>query len=44
MALAGAGATAVPAAGVQGRSRTLWLLDRAAASKLPASLSRIASP
>jgi len=44
MALAGAGATAVPAAGVHGRSRTLWLLDRAAASKLPPSLARIASP
>jgi 6-phosphogluconolactonase len=44
MALAGAGATAVPAAGVAGRARTLWLLDRAAASKLPAALSRLASP
>ncbi len=44
MALAGAGSTAVPAAGVRGRSRTLWLLDRAAASKLPASLARLASP
>ncbi|MDQ1685247.1 MAG: 6-phosphogluconolactonase [Frankiaceae bacterium] len=44
MALAGAGATAVPAAGVHGRSRTLWLLDRAAASKLPPSLARLASP
>jgi 6-phosphogluconolactonase len=44
LALAGAGPTAVPAAGVKGRSRTLWLLDRAAASRLPASLARIASP
>ncbi|MBV9098459.1 MAG: 6-phosphogluconolactonase [Frankiaceae bacterium] len=44
MALAGAGATAVPAAGAHGRSRTLWLLDRAAASKLPPSLARLASP
>lgn len=44
MALAGAGATAVPAAGVHGRSRTLWLLDRSAASKLPSSLARHASP
>jgi len=44
MALAGAGPTAVPAAGVRGRARTLWLLDRAAASRLPASLARIASP
>jgi 6-phosphogluconolactonase len=44
MALAGAGATAVPAAGVHGRSRTLWLLDRSAASKLPPSMARHASP
>jgi len=44
MALAGAGATAIPAAGVRGRSRTLWLLDRAAASKLPPALARLASP
>jgi 6-phosphogluconolactonase len=44
MALGGAGATQVPAAGVSGRARTRWLLDRAAASRLPASLARIASP
>jgi 6-phosphogluconolactonase len=44
MALSGAGPTQVPAAGARGRSRTLWLLDRAAASRLPAALSRIASP
>jgi 6-phosphogluconolactonase len=44
MALSGAGPTAVPAAGVRGRHRTLWLLDRAAASRLPASLARLASP
>jgi 6-phosphogluconolactonase len=44
LALSGAGATQVPAAGVHGRARTLWLLDRAAASRLPASLSRLASP
>ena len=44
MALSGAGATQVPAAGVHGRVRTLWLLDRAAASRLPASLARLASP
>lgn len=44
MALGGAGATQVPAAGVSGRVRTRWLLDRAAASRLPASLARIASP
>jgi 6-phosphogluconolactonase len=43
-ALSGAGERQVPAAGVQGRSRTLWLLDRAAASRVPAALSRIASP
>jgi 6-phosphogluconolactonase len=44
LALSGAGPRAVPAAGVHGRARTLWLLDRAAASRVPASLSRIASP
>ena len=44
LALSGAGPTAVPAAGVRGKARTLWLLDRAAASRLPASLARIASP
>lgn len=44
LALSGAGPTQVPAAGVRGRARTLWLLDRAAASRLPASLARIASP
>jgi len=41
LALGGAGAVAIPAAGAQGRVRTLWLLDRAAASKLPASLVRL---
>ncbi len=35
MALAGAGEVQLPAAGVAGRRRTLWLLDRAAAAKLP---------
>lgn len=35
MALAGAGEVQFPAAGVSGRRRTLWLLDRAAAAKLP---------
>jgi 6-phosphogluconolactonase len=35
MALSGAGEVAVPVAGAQGRRRTRWLLDRAAASKLP---------
>ena len=44
LALSGAGPTQVPAAGVHGKVRTLWLLDRAAASRLPASLARIASP
>ena len=37
MALGGAGPTQIPAAGVAGRRRTLWLLDRAAAAKLPRS-------
>jgi 6-phosphogluconolactonase len=44
LALSGAGPSAIPAAGVKGRAATRWLLDRAAASGLPASLSRIASP
>jgi 6-phosphogluconolactonase len=34
MALAGAGPVQLPAAGVHGLSRTLWLLDRAAAAQL----------
>jgi 6-phosphogluconolactonase len=38
MALGGAGEIAIPAAGAQGRRRTLWLLDRAAAAKLPRDL------
>ena len=36
-ALGGASADEVPAAGVSGRRATRWLLDRAAASKLPPS-------
>ena len=44
LALSGAGPVEIPAAGVHGRQRTLWLLDEAAASHLPRSLSRIASP
>jgi 6-phosphogluconolactonase len=44
LALSGAGATAIPAAGVKGRVATRWLLDRATASSLPTSLTRIASP
>jgi 6-phosphogluconolactonase len=44
LALSGAGEVQVPAAGAKGRLRTLWLLDRAAAAKLPPGLDRIASP
>ena len=44
MALSGAGQVQIPAAGVAGRSQTLWLLDRAAASALPRGLDRMASP
>jgi 6-phosphogluconolactonase len=38
MALSGAGEVQLPAAGATGRRRTLWLLDRAAAAKLPTEL------
>jgi 6-phosphogluconolactonase len=38
IALSGAGEVQAPAAGAHGRSRTLWLLDAAAASQLPRSL------
>lgn len=38
MALRGAGEVQLPAAGATGRRRTLWLLDRTAAAKLPAEL------
>jgi 6-phosphogluconolactonase len=45
MALSGAaGPTQIPAAAARGRQRTLWLLDRAAASALPPDLARPASP
>lgn len=44
MAFSGAGVVQVPAAGAQGLDRTLWLLDRAAASRLPRGLNRLASP
>ena len=44
MALGGAGERQVPAAGAYGTRRTLWLLDRAAASRLPGGLARVASP
>ncbi|MEU3608385.1 6-phosphogluconolactonase [Streptomyces sp. NPDC035033] len=37
-ALSGAAATEAPAAGAHGRERTLWLMDAAAAAKLPAGL------
>lgn len=40
LALTGAGAVQVPAAGVAGVERTLWLLDREAASELPADLAQ----
>ncbi|MFD5106837.1 6-phosphogluconolactonase [Streptomyces cinereoruber] len=38
IALSDAGELQAPAAGARGRSRTLWLLDSAAASELPRSL------
>jgi 6-phosphogluconolactonase len=41
---AGAGPVRVPAAAARGRQQTLFLLDRAAAAEVPASLGRIASP
>jgi 6-phosphogluconolactonase len=44
MALSGAGEYAIPAAAAQGRKRTLWLMDRAAAAQVPTDLPRIASP
>jgi 6-phosphogluconolactonase len=44
LALSGAGHVQVPAAGVEGLRRTLWLLDRAAAGQLPPELARAASP
>ena len=44
LALSESGPMQVPAAGARGRQRTLFLLDRAAASKIPASLGRISSP
>ncbi|MBW8820055.1 MAG: 6-phosphogluconolactonase, partial [Streptomyces sp.] len=39
LALSGADQVQLPAAGARGRSRTLWLLDEAAASALPAAIS-----
>lgn len=44
LALSGAGPTAIPAAGVKGKTATRWLLDRAAASRLPSDLARVANP
>jgi 6-phosphogluconolactonase len=44
LALGGAGVVQVPAAGPRGSRRTLWMLDREAASQLPTGLTRIASP
>jgi 6-phosphogluconolactonase len=44
LALSSAGPTAIPAAGVKGRAATRWLLDRAAAARLPSALARLASP
>ncbi|HSK26965.1 MAG TPA: 6-phosphogluconolactonase [Jiangellales bacterium] len=44
LALSGAGELQVPAAGARGTARTLWLLDRPAASRLPPGMERIASP
>ncbi|MFI7387631.1 6-phosphogluconolactonase [Streptomyces sp. NPDC049813] len=44
IALSGAGEIQAPAAGAHGRSRTLWLLDAAAASQLPPELYPPAVP
>lgn len=41
LALSGAGQVQVPAVGAQGRQQTLWLLDEAAASRLPRGLRRL---
>lgn len=43
LALSAPGEVQAPASGAYGRSRTLWLLDRAAAAKLPAQLYPAAS-
>jgi 6-phosphogluconolactonase len=43
LALEGAGMMQVPAAGVGGRQRTLWLLDRDAADEVPRTLARAGS-
>jgi 6-phosphogluconolactonase len=44
LALSDVGPVQVPAAGARGRQRTLFLLDSAAAGRLPPQLNRIASP
>jgi len=44
LALSDVGPVQVPAAGARGRLRTLFLLDRPAANRLPPQLGRIASP
>ncbi len=43
MALEDSGVVQVPVAGARGRSRTLFLLDSAAASKLPHTLERVST-
>ena len=40
MALGGAGEVAIPAVGAVGTARTLWLMDRASAVRLPSSVFR----
>ncbi len=44
LALSDGGPVQVPAAVARGRQRTLFLLDKGAASRLPPQLSRLASP
>jgi 6-phosphogluconolactonase len=44
LALGGAGVVQLPAAGPRGTQRTMWFLDKPAASLLPAGLTRLASP
>ena len=44
LALSAAGPVQVPAAGARGRQQTLFLLDRAAAARVPVQLGRLASP
>jgi 6-phosphogluconolactonase len=44
LALGQTGGVAVPAAAARGRRRTLWLLDRAAAAKVPQALTHMPGP